>query len=324
MAMDRWKILISFLSLMFLSAARLGAQEASPDEVYAEIPGTRISLRLPEGFSLAEGFPGIVRQDSGAVVVTMEIASPLEKVLAGVNEQEMASDGMKLLRSEKVSMSGMDGTLFHISQEDPEGAVRKWILFFGNEKLTVMLAASASELLEASLGKTLEQCLLTAKWDAAKTLDPYAGMGFSLRESDVFEIRGRRPGGVLLARKDAPDELTPAEPILVVYPSASPEVAPIEILAMRQLTEGDQFIGFANFVERPLTVNGLNGYEIIADATESTMSLSVRILLVVVRTSEKDMIIQGIAAPESWEKYLPEFHALAESFQVTSAGHSGH
>ena len=317
-------VLISTMSATLSARAQEAVPEPAPAEVYAEIPGTRVSLRLPEGFALATGFPGIVHDAFGAMVITNEFPVPLERVTAGMMEQDAPQDGPKWRRTEKVQVSGMDATMYHTTEEDIDGAVRKWVLLFGNEKLTVMLAASAPALLEAALGKTLEQCLLTAKWDPAKKLDPYAGMGFSLRESEIFEIRGRRPGGILFARKDAPEELSPAEPIMVVYPSASVEIAPIAILAKRELTEGDQFTGFANFAERTITVNGLNGYEIIADATESTMSIPVRIIMVVVRTPDQDMIIEGIVAPESWERYLPEFHALAESFQLTPAGHSGH
>jgi hypothetical protein len=128
---------------------------------------------------------------------------------------------------------------------------------------------------------------------------------------------------VLLTRKDAPDELTPAEPILVVYPTVSPEISPLAILAKQQLTDGDQFVEFANFAERTLSVNGLNGYEIIADAKEASHSIPVRIILVAVRTPDQDMIIEGIVEPGSWDKYVAEFHALAESFQLTKdVGHA--
>jgi hypothetical protein len=322
--MLRSRTLHPLIALILLCAGRLIAQDAaletSAPEVYVDIPGTRISIRIPSGFSLAEGFPGIVRDEYRAAVVTTEIPSPIQEVLAGMSDQELAAEGMTLVRSEKFAVSGIEATLFHARQEDPDGAVRKWLVLFGDEKLTVMLAASVPEILEPEVGKSLEECLLTARWDPNKTVDPYAGMGFSLRESDIFVIRGRRPGGVLLTRKEAAAELTPSEPIIVVYPSASPEIAPLPIAAMQTLTEGDQFIEFENFVERPLTVNGLNSYEIIADAKEASMAIPVRILLMVVRASDRDMIIEAIVEPTNWDQYVPEFHSIAESLQITPAG----
>jgi hypothetical protein len=316
--MNRSILLSTICSLLLFSTVRLSAQQTSLGEDYSEITGTRISLRIPPGFSQAEDFPGIVRQEYGVAVVTIEIPLPLETVLAGMTAQELGSEGMTLLGSEKVMVSGRDATLFQTDQDESDGVVHKWLVVFGTEKLTVLLDASAPELLVPLLGNTLKECLLTARWDPAKVLDSYAGMGFSLRQSDIFEVRGRRPGGVLLARKDAPPVLSPSEPILVVYPLVTPEVPPIETQAKRALTEGDQFVEFENFVERSLTINGRSSYEIIADAKEATHMIPVRILLVLVRGSDKDMIVEAIVEPASWDRYITEFHALAESLQIRS------
>ena len=322
--MNPKRIVMAFSLLAYLMASRLAGQSDAPAaEPFAEIPGTHVSLRIPQGFSLREGFPGFVRTDVGAFVIASELKAPLTDVLADMTAEAMSTDGVTLLRSDKVTVSGQGATIFHTKQQGDDGEIRKWFVLFGGDTLTVMLAASAPLLLEEELGQTLEQTLLSAKWFPDRAIDPYAGMGFSLRTSETFEIRGRKPGGILLARKEAPDELTPAEPILVVYSATSAAVAPLPMMAKQQLIENPQFTGFANFAERAVTVNGLNGYEIVADAEEATMHVPVRILLVAVRANDRDMIIEAIVVPESWEKYLPEFRALAESFQITasSGGH---
>jgi hypothetical protein len=316
------KRLLALFPVLWSFGSGLWAQEAPSQGLYVDIPGTRISLQMPAGFSLAEGIPGIVRADYQAALLGTEIPAPLERVLASMSAEQLAKQGATLLRSESVTVSGNSATLLHTREEQPEGVTRQWLVLFGDESLTVLLAASAPEALEPVVGAILEECLRTARWDPDKVIDLYAGMGFSLRESEVFVIRGRRPGGVLLVRRGAPDVLTPAEPILVVYPLVSPEVAPIADLARRALTEGDQFVEFENFAERSLLINGLSSYEIIADAKESTQRVPVRILLMVVRAGDRDMIFQAIVEPASWDKYLPEFHSLAESMQVSSAGHS--
>ena len=297
---------------------------AAPAEPYVNIPTTRVSLPLPEGFSIADAFPGIQREELNAMVVVTEMPAPAKKFLAGMTKEEMDAEGMTLLSTKQVKVSGTDGTLFDAKQEDQDGAVHRWILVFGNDKSTVVLSAAVPELLETVVAKTLESCLLAAKWDLNKELDPYDGLGFSLRKSETFEIRGRRPGGILLARKEAPEQLSPAEPILVIYSATEPEIAPLPTFAKAELTQNSQFTDFSNLAERTLTVNGLSGYEIIADAREPDLDVKVRILLVAVRTPDQDMVIEGIVGPDNWEKYIPEFHGLAESFRVTKdSGHGG-
>ena len=133
------------------------------------------------------------------------------------------------------------------------------VLMVVSPNATVMLAASVPALLESEFGRVLETTLLAVRWFPDRIIDPYAGMGFSLRTSETFEVRGRKPGGVLLARKEAPDELSPAEPILLIYSATSAAVAPLAVLARQQLTENPQFTGFANFGSIGILLGGIGG-----------------------------------------------------------------
>jgi len=298
------------------------AQEQGISEDYVEIPGTQVSLRGPQGFSLSPNFPGILREDAGSFVVVNQIPGAFEDVRAQLNKEVQASaDGVELLGTENLQVSGMDAFLVQLSQMDGAETMRKWILLFGNDSITVMLAASVPQAWEAELGAGLRQTLLTARYFADRKVDPYYGLGFSMRESTVLEVRAHLPGGVLMTRKGAPTELTPDDPILVVYPTQNPEVAPLEIFAMQQLTDTEQFIDFANFDEHPVTINGMTGYEIIADAKVAEVNIPVRIFLVALRAGAREMVLEGVVATGAWEQYLPEFRGLAESFQF-SEGHT--
>jgi hypothetical protein len=308
--------------LAVLLPASLLAQSTPPADSYAEIPGTHVSLRIPEGFAVREGFPGLIRSDVDAFVLANEIEVPLAQVLADMTAEGMAADGVTLLRSDKVTAGGQSATLFHTKHRDETGEVRKWFLLFGGDTLTVMLAASAPAAMEEELGRILEQTLLTVKWFPDRVIDPYAGMGFLLRRSDRFVVRGRKPGGVLLTRTDAPRELTPAEPIVVVYSATSAAAAPLAVLVRAELTENPQFTGYSNLAERAVTISDLNGHEVVADAEEASTQTPVRILLVAVRGNGRDVIFQAVVAAENWEKYLPEFRSLVDSLQITAAGHS--
>ncbi len=298
------------------------AQEQGISEDYVEIPGTNVSLRRPQGFSLAPGFPGILREDAGSFVVVNQIPAALHDVKAQIAEEvQTSADGVKLLGTEDLQVSGLDALLVQLSQMDGTESVRKWILLFGNDSITVMLAASAPQAWESQLGDGLRQTLLTARYFPDRKVDPYYGLGFSMRESTVLEVRGHLPGGVLMTRRGAPTELTPEDPVLVVYPTQNAEVAPLEILAMQQLTDTEQFTDFANFDEHPVTINGMAGYEIVADAKVTEVNTPVRILLVALRVGAGEMVLEGVVATAGWDQYLPEFRGLAESFQL-SDGHS--
>jgi hypothetical protein len=293
------------------------AQEQGSSEDYLEIPGTRVSLRRLQGFSLSPNFPGLLRQDAGSFVVVNQIPGAFEDVKAQLNKEVQApEDGVKLLGTEDLQVSGMDAFLVQLSQTDGTEEVRKSILLFGNDSFTVMLAASVPQAWESELGEGLRQTLLTAQYFPDRKVDPYYGLGFSMRESTVLEVRAHLPGGILMTRKGAPTELTPEDPVLVVYPTQNAEVAPLEIFAMQQLTDTEQFTDFANFDEHPVTINGMAGYEIIADAKVAEGNIPVRIFLLALRSSSREIVLQGVVATGAWEQYLPEFRGLAESFQL--------
>jgi hypothetical protein len=317
-------MMAALLLLTLVQPLLAGAQEAATTEAYAEIPGTRISLQVPEGFALAEGFPGIMRQELGSMVVVTEVPTAARALQEGMTKEALEARGITLLRTEPVRVGGADGTLLHATQEEEGVGFRKWFLVFGDDSSTVMIAASAPQAVESQLADLLERCLRAARWFPDRVVDPYQGMGFKLRESAVLEIRGRIPGGLLLTRKEAPEELSPNDPILVIYPSPSTVVAPLATFAKQELTETTQFVEFENLSERALTINGLSGYEIIADAKEAEMKIPVRIMLVAVRSGNRDMVLEGVVAMESWDTYLPEFRGLVESFEITPAAMHGH
>ena len=114
------RMMAAFLLLALLCPLRAVAQEAESTETYAEIPGTKISLRVPEGFSLAEGFPGIMQQELGSFVVVTEMPTAARVMQAGMTKEALETRGITLLHAEQMQVSGADAVLLHATQEDKE------------------------------------------------------------------------------------------------------------------------------------------------------------------------------------------------------------
>ena len=93
------KSLRAFTRIIALAIALNGlaqAQEAGPAEAYADIPGTRVSMVVPEGFSLAPGFPGLTRADLNASLVVTEVPGPYGEVLQSVTQGIVAEPGVQV------------------------------------------------------------------------------------------------------------------------------------------------------------------------------------------------------------------------------------
>ena len=164
-----------------------------------------MSLIVPDGFAVADRFPGLVGEDGLSVVMISEIPGPAEEVRAGMTAEALAARGMELLRSEAVTVDGREGLLVHARQAAEAGDdLRRWIVVFGAPDGSVMIGASTPGSLEDRLGATLRRTLISAKWNPAEILDPYARLGFTLAEAGSLKISDRLPEHDLLHPRRPP------------------------------------------------------------------------------------------------------------------------
>jgi hypothetical protein len=290
-------------------------------EVYADIPLTRVSMVVPEGFSLVPGFPGMSRADRGSSIVVAEVPGPFGDVLDSFTQGVGTDRTMRLVSTEDAKMNGLEAKLIVISRNENGTEFRNWLLLSGTDRATVMITATLPASAEEELGPDLKAALLSAKWDPGKHIDPFGGLEFRIQLDDAFEIRGRRTGGVLLARKEAGEDFTPDEPILMIFPSDASSIPPLEEFARQELNGSEQFKNLKLTEEHAVRVKDLTAYEITAEAEveigEGAPTVPVRIYLLAVRTPKKDMVIEGFVSPAKWDEYLPAFRAMAVSYEAT-------
>ena len=313
--------LIGVIALAFaLMAGRLSqAQEAA--DVYADIPLTRVSMVVPEGFSLVPGFPGMSRADRGASIVITEVPGPFGEVLDGFTQGVGTDRSMRLVSSDDAKVGAHDAKLLVIARSEDGTEFHNWLLLFGTDKATVMITATIPATAEKEIAPGIRASMLSAKWSPDKVIDPFSGLEFKVKLDDAFEVRGRRTGGVLLARKAAPEDFTPDEPLVLIFPSERSSVPPIEEFARGELSASEQFKNLKITEEHALRMKDLSAYEITAEAeiniAEEAPAIPVRIFLTAIRTPTKAMVIEGFVSPAKWDEYLPAFRAMALSYEVT-------
>src|SRR5689334_10083750 len=103
--MTRRKFLVAcVMALMIGAGITARAQQAA--EVYADIPMTRISMVVPEGFSLVPGFPGMSRADRGSSIVITEVPGPYAEVLDSFTQGVGTDRTMHMVNSESAKVDG--------------------------------------------------------------------------------------------------------------------------------------------------------------------------------------------------------------------------
>ena len=179
-----------FVSLLFVALTTIWVP-ASPAAEASRIPGTKVSLEPPAGFSLAEQFPGFQRADAGASIVVTEVAAPVAELRAGLTSEGVASRGMTLLTSTPATISGQSATLLQVTQNASGTTFIKWMAILGDDTETIMIVGTFPQALADSMSEPIKRSILAARWNPGLKVDPFDGLPFRVTETASLKFAHR-------------------------------------------------------------------------------------------------------------------------------------
>src|SRR5688572_25317974 len=192
---------IWFLLLVVLSLAGGSVVLASPPQE-TTIPGTRVSLVPPDTFTAASQFPGFLREAVGASIIVTEFPASFVGVVAGFGDPSaLEKRGMFLVRKQEVNVNRQTGLLLRIKQVASGITFLKWLLIFGNEKESVMIAASFPEVLEKELSEQMKASILTATWNDKIQVSLTEGLNFTVAAKGELKPARRVANNLLFSRQ---------------------------------------------------------------------------------------------------------------------------
>ncbi|GAB4524810.1 MAG: hypothetical protein Tsb0014_03630 [Pleurocapsa sp.] len=287
-------------------------------EKLEKIAGTKISIIPPVGFVAATRFSGYQQEENNSSIVVTEIPASIEELQPGLTDGEtLAQRGMVLLEQQPVKVNNLDATMLKVSQKAYETEFTKWILLLGNETESVLVTASIPQELEAEYAEGLKTSLLSVNWDLQAKASLTEGLDYSIQEESGDLKLAKRFSNSLLYTKNG---RFPAEsiddPIFVVAPSVVSQNLNLRTLARDRLLQTDNLTNIELESEGNITIDGLQGYQIIAVGRD-VKSETVMTLYQVILVDDRDYyyIMQGQVDRRLEEQYLPMFEELALSFQ---------
>jgi hypothetical protein len=281
------------------------------------VPGTKVSLAPPQGFTPAEKFPGFLSEETGASIMVTEMPAPYEKMVGAFDKDGLATKGMTLLSRKDVTIDGRPSVLLHIRQVAQSIAFLKWIVVTGNEQETALITATFPEEFKTRLSASLEKTVLGAKWDAEAKKDPLEGLNFSVEMDPALKIAGRMTNALMMTRDGALPGKPTDDPLLIVGSAISQvEVKDGKLFAEARLRKTTSVTDIRIRKTHEITINGLSGYEIIADARGGSDSEQpIVIYQVVLFDGSSYFIMQGFTASSEQQTYLGAFSRIARSFR---------
>jgi len=160
-----------------LALAVIATTPAHPAFAQAiRVPGTSVALAPPEGFSLAQRYPGFERADARASIMVTEVPVAAVDMMRSMTTPALASKGLILLSTRDAVIKDNPARLLHVRQKAAGDEVVKWMLIAGDSETSIMIVATFVEGVSPGIGDAIWQSLLTASWASAAPPRPLEGL----------------------------------------------------------------------------------------------------------------------------------------------------
>lgn len=249
-----------------------------------------------------------------------EMKAPIAEVTRGFSDANaVAERGMKVISREEIK--NQDGIVLQIEQRTQHGVFSKWIYATGDANETLFVTASFPRDSANNLSDEMKRCVLSAQWDRAAK--PMANeLGFSVQpagdllpnntvsNSLMFSTRG-----VAVVEKDDEALFVATPSISTVVPENAREYAENRI---KQLPK--DFSNLTIKSSAPVEIDGLKGYEVIAEADDNFKGRMRRVMIhqTMLFDESSYFLMLGIVESSNAEKNLEAFRTMARSFKRTN------
>jgi hypothetical protein len=314
------KILKSFLIFILFIFNSCSNAQVSPKQNEAFVGGTRIKLTPPADFTLASQFSGYQLESRGSSIMITEIPGPFAETSAGFsNPSELKKRNMSVLNKQEVKLDGQTGLLLKVEQKAYETDFLKWLLVLGDEKETVIITATFPNMYEAELSEKLKASILTTTWDRKKSIIPTEGLSFTIEEKGKLKL-SKRVSNMLMFTKDG---IFPSkdvnDPLFIIGQSISKTAIPDnEEYAKARVLQISQVKDIKIEQSDKITVDNLNGYEIVANGKDTKSGQPMLIYQVILFEEQNYFLVQGLAGNENRQANLEVFKQMARTFKRTA------
>lgn len=313
--MTRLKIHAHWIVVAAATLVIHGGGRVAADDV-VRIPGTRISLEAPPGFSPATEFQGFEKRDQGASIQVTEIGVPFASYRETFSREALSGRSLYLAESGRWSIDGLDGLLLRVSDAADSRAFEAWILVFGDGGQSTLIVGTYPREYATHLGPAIRRSVLTATRDPVVEIGTFEGLPFEVEETRTIKIATRMSDAVILTPGGVPGRVNPGDAFLVARTISGPfDFGNFESASQEHL-EKTGLISDLTHVRGNLTsVDGMTGYELTADARDARDGTPLVVYQLIVGEGQRQFQILGLVGESQASKFLPEFETVARSLR---------
>ncbi|HYH14743.1 MAG TPA: hypothetical protein VD794_05980 [Flavisolibacter sp.] len=312
------KLLYTFLLLSFTASAQTATDNIKPTiqntntSKHINIPGTRLYMIPPPGFTVAKTFLGLQKGESAMLNIYDLVGGNFYTNAATFSKAGFEQQGASVLHYQEIKVNGYPAKYVSM-QGDP--TAHAYALVFGDTTFSTMIMAVRPANDEAT-GKEIMAALNSIYYDKNKKVNPFETALFSLNDQHSRLKFFQYSASLYMYTVDGKDNTKDTDnPFLLVMQLPMDNSLTTQGIAQQMIGKVQQY-GLTNPQVRNTSTNKINGYDTYEMEVYGQMKdKDCVIYLCVTAKGDKAISMQGIAK-DNLEASVQEFKKLAHTIQI--------
>lgn len=307
----------ALLLLFFLLATTLASQNTIVNilsSAHQPMKGTKLSLVPPESFVEAENFLGLQHTESGSSIMLLNIPGPYSSVAAGINKQNMLRQGVEMTELTHLFFNGLPAMFIRGKQKAYGQSYIKYVLIFGSEEETILINGVFPKK-EKVIGQAIERSMRSTFYEPNREIDPFEALDYLVDVAGTnLQFATAASNALLFTVDGLVPTLSEDKTNLVVAKSfSSAFTTNYEQCALDRLYQMPLSIDTIEYT-RPISIDGLDGYEILATAKDEETEEVEQIYQVMLFSEDIYYLFLGTTKDQS-DNALNDMKRLIGSFK---------
>ncbi len=279
------------------------------------IPGTKCTMEIKEGFVAAKRFNGFENLKGGAAVIVSVLPSPIEKNKTAFSQEEMKRRGMTYVSNSEPDLGGLQTSLYEVTQMNKEVKFRKYILIFGDTAKTIMINCGAPDSNSRLCGE-VKAMALSVKYEPLVEEDLQGGVDFTVdAKSQGFLPAKYSLGGLVFTRDGKAQTESSDNASFLVGPSIKKmKSLDKKEFAVKRLNSLPGLDSLVSYQIDSIMISGLKGYEITGKAFNKKKEEQV-VYEVMLFVDDANYYVMAGQATARFDENLMQFRNMAKSFK---------
>ncbi|WP_294679929.1 hypothetical protein [uncultured Fluviicola sp.] len=226
---------------------------------HIRIPGTRVFLIPPKGFTIAKGFLGLRKGDDAYIQIFDLVGGSFYSNARSINRENFEAAGMKVYDYSEFQFDNYPAKYIYLRGTN---LLNSYQLTFGDSTFSAMML-SAFYPDDKEMEKQVKECILSAYYDTSVKIDPFETAYFSIDESSTKYKFQEYAANIYAYSVDGVKSEDTFSPTVMItqLPAEANSTYETLIESMINGLKQNSFIqtGIVSSTEK--TINGFKGYE---------------------------------------------------------------